>query len=246
MNKLPVALLLVYSFAVAQPTQYQELFTSDSPYSIAAGKAERYIGTLDGQLKGFGFKVSPFNGYVVSGAAGASRIDYAGRGGTAVGLFGIAEGTGAPGIRNEVVGVYGMAWKSGPYWATGLHGECILKNGEEDSDGSEDTGGTCIGVNIELIGNNVQSTMIGLNVQPRSGAHNVVGLQFQNAASYKHSIDFNNTYIKLGYTDAVEFCMRYVSERQAIEFWRNCGTPGATRHGWINMNWGTPDVQLNQ
>lgn len=250
MKLIAAALLCLVLLAVgrvdAQPSSYNELFSADPMYSISAGKAERYIGTVDAQIKGFGLKVSPFNGYVVSGVAGAARVDFNGLGGTAVGLFGIAEGTGVPGIRNEIVGVYGMAHKSGIYWATGLHGECLLQDGETDPEGLRDTGGLCIGLNLELIGNNQKSGFIGINLQPRSGAHDVRGLQFQNPDAYRWSTDFNSTFVKVGQTDDVEFCLRFSSQRQRIEFWRGCGAANATRHGWVDMMWGSPDVRLNR
>lgn len=245
---LVIAILLTLSplLALAQPNSYNELFSADPMYSISAGKAERYIGTVDAQVKGFGLKVSPFNGYVVAGLAGAARVDYNGKGGTAVGVFGIAEGSGVPGARNEVVGLYGMAWKSGSYWAAGTHSECILEDGEEDADGRKDSGGTCIGHNIELIGNNQRSGFIGINIQPRAGAHDVRGLQFQIPAAYRWSVDFGGTFVKLGQTGDIEFCMRFQSQSQRLEFWHGCSEPGARRVGYIDMSYGAKDAKLNR
>jgi hypothetical protein len=89
-------------------------------------------------------------------------------------------------------------------------------------------------------------------VQPGTDQTGVIGLQFQNIPNkkiYKHSIDVDGTFIRLGTIDGVGFCMRFGGDsgrEQRVEFWRNCGEPGATRHGWVDMNWGTPDTQLNR
>lgn len=233
MNKFAVAILLCLGLpkADAQPT-------------LADRPGEYLYSIIDAQSKAMGIKVSPFKGYVKAGVAGVSVVDNTYAPGTAVGVFGIAEGRGGP-FAGEVVGVYGMAQKNGIHWATGLHGECLLQDGEADSKGLKDEGGLCIGTNIELIGNNRRSDFIGLNIQPRSGAHDVIGIQLQNPESYRYAISAPNVFWKFGQVDDVSFCMRFVPEHQALEFWRGCGKSDATRHGWINMNWGTPDRQLN-
>lgn len=243
MNKLAVFTLLAYSaiYAIAQPTSYTNQFYSSPNYSLTSDTetAPGLVTIADGTVKGYGYIKSPFQGYLKAGVVGGARVDMNGKGGTAVGGYFVAEGIGIAGpLQNEVVGVYARANNNGVFWATALHGECMIRQ-------PDIYGGLCIGLNLELQRPNIKSGYLGINVQPGEGVKDVVGLQFQNGPAYKYSISAPNTFIHLGQVDDVAFCIKFVPERQALEFWRNCGVPTATRHGWINMNWGTPDQQLN-
>lgn len=232
-------LCLLLPSAEAQPTQYRPLFAATPGWSFDGQSSGFLTGITDAEVKGFGLKVSPFRGYLKAGVFGAAKVDMNGVGGTAVGLYGIAEGTGRPGgLQDEVVGVYGRADKLGPYWAAALHGECILE--------AVDGGGLCIGLNIELPRPNPRSGYIGVNIQPGTETRDVIGLQFQNPQTYRYSISAPNTFLHIGQVDNVAFCLKFAPERQALEFWRGCGRDDATRHGWVNMNWRSPDVQLNR
>jgi hypothetical protein len=236
-------LLLFLAFsAQAQPTRFQNEFWSSPNYSFTADTetAAGLTTIADGTGKFYGSIVSPSRGYLKAGVVAGSMVDMNGVGGTAVGGYFVAEGRGRAGpIQNEVVGVYARANNNGAFWATALHGECMVRQ-------PDIFGGLCIGLNLELQRKNDKSGYIGVNVQPGEHARDVVGLQFQRGSAYRWAVDVDGAFIKLGQVDDVSFCMRFVGERQSLEFWRGCGRSDATRHGWVNMNWGTPDVQLNR
>lgn len=145
----------------------------------------------------------------------------------------------------EAVGVYARVEPSiKNTWAAALHGECRARTGDV---------GTCLGLNVELrdhykevTGQDTSMAMIAINVQPNPIQRKVIGMQFQNPETYAHSIDFAGTFIKIGQVDDTPFCIKFSGRSQLVEFWRGCGNPGATRHGFINMNWGSPDTQLNR
>jgi len=192
-------------------------------------------------------------GYLNAGVAGSSRIDAASGYSVAVGGYFYAEANGKIPSRTyaEAVGVYAKVAPSiAGIWAVALHGECVSETNED---------GLCIGLNLELRGapNRPAGVVnkqryIGINIQPGEDLQGVVGMQFQNIPGkeiYKHSIDVNGTYIRLGTIDAVGFCMKFGGKsgrEQIVEFWRGCGEPWAQRTGFINMNFASPDVQLNQ
>jgi hypothetical protein len=192
-------------------------------------------------------------GYLNAGVAGSSRIDAEAGYSVAVGGYFYAEANGKIPARKyaEAVGVYAKVAPSiAQVWAVALHGECVSETNED---------GLCIGVNIELRGapNRPAGVVnkqryIGINIQPGEDLRGVVGMQFQNIPGtdiYKHSIDVASTFIRLGTIDEVGFCMKFGGKsgrEQLIEFWRGCGEPWATRTGFINMNFASPDIQLNQ
>lgn len=243
--KLILIFLLAPLLVLAQPTQYQNEFWSSPSYSIIPNKfnsetAAGLVSISDGTGKFYGEVVSPGRGYLKAGVVGGAKVDMNGRGGTAVGGYFVAEGTGIAGpLQNEVVGVYARAQNNGVFWATALHGECMIRQ-------PDIYGGLCIGLNLELQRPNDKSGYLGINIQPGEGVKDVAGIQFQNGPAYKWSLDLDSSYVKVGQVDDVSFCFKFVPARQALEFWRGCGRADATRHGWVNMNWGTPDVQLNR
>ena len=184
-------------------------------------------------------------GYQLNGIASSARIDsnnnkYS----KAVGGYFSAEVFGTHVGFTEAVGVYARVEPSAKdTWSVALHGECRARTLET---------GLCMGLNIELrdhageeAGTPSKQTMLGINVQPGETQRGVVGMQFQNPQAYAHSIDFAGTFIKIGQVDDVSFCLKFSGRSQLLEFWRGCGSPGATRTGFINMNWGSPDIQLN-
>jgi len=227
--------------AVAQPTAYYKQFWSSPDYSLFQSSGTIAIGVIDSQIKGYRSHVSPASGYLIAGVAGGAKIDMNGVGGSAVGVYGVAEGAGRPGgVQNEVVGMYGRADKNGPYWATGVHGECLTEK--------VDSGGSCIGLNSELIGANPKTLMIGVNIQPRPEVRNAIGLQIQDnpTTSYQYSIKAPNMAVQFGDVDTDHFCMRFDPRTQRLEFWRACNRPHSTRVGYVDMNFGAPDVPLNR
>jgi len=240
MKKLLI-LSLFAGAAMAQTTQ--PVWVSNPGYSIYNGTSQKGIGIIDSPIRGNGLLLSPFRGYLKAGVAGAAKVDMNRVGGTAVGVYGIAEGVGIPGgLQDEVTGIYGRADKNGPFWATGLHGECLT-----DVSGT-DTGGSCIGVNVELIGKNPKTLMVGLNVQPRPEVRNMIGIQIQDnpITSYKYAYSAPNMVIHMGTVDDDHFCMKFVPNGQRLEFWRKCNRPDATRTGYINMNYGAADTPMNR
>jgi len=233
-------LLLLPLFAQAQPTAYYKQFWASPDYSLTS---DRVIGIIDSQVKGFRGITSPAVGYLVAGVAGGARVDMNGVGGTAVGVYGVATGVGRPGGRqDEVTGVYGRADKAGPFWAAGVHGECLT-----DPTGI-DYGGSCIAGNFEMIGANPKSLVIGVNIQPRPEVRNAIGLQIQDnpTTSYQYAIKAPNLAVQFGDVDTDHFCMRFDPRTQRLEFWRACNRPWTTRVGFIDMNYGAPDVALNR
>lgn len=191
-------------------------------------------------------------GYLNAGVAGSSRTNAAAGYSVAVGGYFYAEVNGnvPAGSYAEAVGVYARVEPSVPgTWAVALHGECRARTSVP---------GFCMGMNIELRGDPNkpagvvdQQAYIGINVQPGEDQRGVVGLQFLNIPGkeiYKHSIDVNSTFIRLGTIDGVGFCMKFGGKsgrEQIIEFWRGCGESWAQRTGYINMQFASPDVQLN-
>lgn len=227
--------------AVAQPTAYYKQFWASPDYSLFQSSGTIAIGVIDSQIKGYRSHVSPASGYLIAGVAGGAKIDMNGVGGSAVGVYGVAEGAGRPGgVQNEVVGMYGRADKNGPYWATGVHGECLTDK--------PDSGGSCIGLNSELIGANPKTLMIGVNIQPRPEVRNAIGIQFQDygVSAYQYAIKAPNLAVQFGDVDTDHFCMRFDPKSQRLEFWRACNRPWTTRVGYVDMNYGAPDVALNR
>ena len=185
------------------------------------------------------------NGYQLNGIATSARIDtnmnpYS----KAVGGYFSAEVFGTHTGFAEAVGVYARVEPSAKdTWSVALHGECRARTLET---------GLCMGLNIELrdhagddAGTPSKQMMLGINVQPGENQRGVIGMQFQNPQAYAHSIDFAGTFIKIGQVDDTPFCIKFSGRSQLLEFWRGCGHPGATRTGFINMNWNAPDTQLN-
>lgn len=239
---LVVAVLFALSplLAFAQPTAYYKQFWASPDYSVISDKV---IATVDAQIKGHRSVVSPYTGYLIAGVAGGARVDMNGVGGSAVGVYGVGTGYGKPGGRqDEIAGIYGRADKNGPFWAAGVHGECIT-----DPTGV-DYGGSCIAGNFEMIGKNPKSFVIGVNIQPRPEVRNAIGLQIQDNAvtSYRYGVSAPNLPHQFGDVDGDDFCMKFVPQTQRLEFWRACDKTWATRVGWIDMNFMAPDVQLNR
>lgn len=242
-----IVLLMWACTLFAQPTSYAPTFSSTpnwtTPNWSLTGEIDRgplfSLSIINAQVKALNMRRVDSNGFLASGLAGGSVLDFNGLDGTAVGVYGHAVGSGTRGnaTRQEVVGIYGRADLIGPRWATALHGEVIV---------GPQGGGTGIGTNIELHGANPTTTLIGINVQPSAEQRDVIGLQFQRPESYRYSIDLSNTFVKIGQVDSVPFCIKFNPSNQYMEFWRGCQSMNATRHGWINMNFGTPDVQLNR
>jgi len=196
------------------------------------------------------------SGYLNAGIAGSSRVDATAGYSVSVGGYFSAQvlGNVPAGSYAEAVGVYARVEPAVPgTWATALHGECRARTSVP---------GFCMGLNIELRGDpnkpaNVvdKQAYIGINIQPGADQKGVIGMQFLNIPGsdiYKHSIDVNGTFIRLGTIDGVGFCMKFGGKsgrEQIIEFWRGapeCDSPYATRTGFINMNYGAPNVQLNR
>ncbi len=215
------------------------------PSSVAYSE---FLGTYAGYISDVCIIVpSGNNGWQLNGGAFSARIDannsqYS----KAVAGYFSAEVFGASSGYTESVGVYARVEPAVMgTWSAALHGECRSRTYLQ---------GLCIGLNIELRGDPARSpstpdqqTYIGINVQPGADQTGVIGLQFQNPQAYAHSVDLAGTCVKLGQVDNVGFYMRFHGPTQAVEFWRGgCAVPGATRHGWVNMNWGTPDAQLNR
>lgn len=229
-------------------TIYQPLFLFTGQCNLPNSVADSEFKSTDG-----GFKVDrcllipPASfGYQLNGVAASARIDSNwNRYSKAVGGYFSAEVFGKHTGFAEAVGVYARVEPAVENtWAVALHGECRSRTLET---------GLCMGLNIELrdhaaeeAGKPSKQTMLGINVQPGENQKGVVGMQFQNPQAYSHSIDFAGTFIKIGQVDDVPFCIKFSGRSQLVEFWRGCGSPGATRHGFINMNWGSPDVQINR
>lgn len=205
----------------------------------------------DAAFKGDRCMVTPVGsvGYQMNAASFSTRIDANSNAySKAVGGYFSAEVFGKVGQAAEAVGVYARTEPATPnVWSTALHGECRNRT----------TGaGICMGLNVELrdhtiadTGKQSLQTFIGINVQPGDDQRGVIGQQFQNRQAYKHSMDFNGTFVKLGDVDGVGFCIKFggkTGREQIVEFWRGCGEPGATRHGYVDMNWNAADVKLNR
>lgn len=238
-----------FSPAVAQVTPIYQPLSLLSGYCVLPGSISysEFL-TADAGLKADRCLTIPTfsTGYQLNGIATSARIDtnknnYS----KAVGGYFSAEVFGTHTGFAEAVGVYARVEPAArDTWAVALHGECRARTLEP---------GLCMGLNIELrdhagedAGTQSKQMMLGINVQPGETQRGVVGMQFQNPQAYAHSIDFAGTFIKIGQVDEVPFCIRFSGRSQLVEFWRGCGNPGATRHGFINLNWGSPDAQLNR
>ncbi len=119
--------------------------------------------------------VSPQPGYAVSAYLGESQMDFNGKGGLVVGVYGVADGTGTinpQGGVNDVVGMHGTAHKSTNCWAAGVHADVYDYVG----------GGTAIGVNIEFPLTQPTTNTIGVNVQPNASGK-VMGINLQGKVS---------------------------------------------------------------
>lgn len=188
----------VVSEAQAQPAPVNQSWGGWVPHINAV---------IDGVRKDVTVWVSSASGYLKAATVGLSQVDFAGKGGTAVGGYFSAEGVGVPGVQNEVVGVYGRADKNGHYWATALHGECYAHTLDD---------GVCIGLNLEPKNDAGKGRHIGINIQPVDGAKNVEGIQFQNGPAYKWAIDLGGAPIRLGDHGGVSMCMRLLDGQLAV------------------------------
>jgi hypothetical protein len=256
MKKLLVtALFCLYALAQAQPFPPDQQVSSPIHYiqgnvcGLPSSIAYSEFLMASGAFKGDRCLVVPTgtNGWQLNGAAFSSRID-ANRNSysKAVGGYFSAEVFGTVGGFAESVGIYARTEPAtSGVWAVALYGECRARTWGP---------GTCKGMVVELRGDPSrppgvpdQQTYIGINVQPGEDQRGVIGMQFQHPQAYAHSIDLAGTCVKVGEVDGVGFYIGFGGRSQLMEFWRGgCRTPGATRHGYVNMNWGTPDVQLNR
>lgn len=228
---------------LVQPLHYIQGNVCNLPNSIAHSEFQH----TSGAFKGDRCLIIPTasDGWQLNGSAFSARIDANGnRYSKAVGGYFSAEVFGKVGWVAESVGVYARTEPAtGGVWAPALYGECRARTW---------AAGTCAGMIVELRGDPSRppgtpdlQTYIGVNIQPGPDQSGVIGLQFQHGHTYKHAIDVDGAFIRLGTVDGVGFCMKFSGRSQLVEFWRGCGEPGATRHGYVNMNWGSPDVQLN-
>lgn len=228
---------------LAQPQHYIQGNACYLPNSVAYSE----FLTASGAFKGDRCLIIPTgtNGWQLNGAAFSARIDANNNAySKAVGVYASAEVFGRVGGVAESVGVYARTEPATPnVWAVALYGECRARTWGP---------GICAGAIVELRGDPSRppgtpdlQQYIGINVQPGPDQSGVIGLQFQHGHTYKHAIDVDGAFIRLGTVDGVGFCMKFSGRTQLVEFWRGCGEPGATRHGFINMNWGSPDVQFN-
>jgi hypothetical protein len=221
----------VVLFLIVVPAKAQSTFTG--------GWVPHINSVIDGKSKTMSLWTSPNAGYLQAAVVGLSQVNLNSVGGTAVGGYFSAECVGfASFIQDECVGSYSRVDCIGPYWCAGAHAEVWDTR-------AANSGGTVIGFSVELNGAAVNPNRIGINIQPKPNMRDVIGLQFQNGASYKHAIDLDGAFIKIGQVDAVPFCIKFSGRTQLVEFWRGCGEPGAVRRGFVNMNWEAPDTQLN-
>lgn len=190
-----------------------------------------------------------------SGILSEVRMDYStGLAGANFAVYGVAIGEGYCGNWgvHDVVGVHGTAYKKGNQWAAGVHAD-VYDTGK---------GGTAIGVNVEFPQTVNENPTIGMNIQPHDKAKNITGIQFQNegeGARYGVGIDMWQTRtdkaairiggsqnIIFGSVDGCPFGMRFNQHNQCLEFYRSIGKPDEVRVGFINMQFGAPDVAVNQ
>lgn len=165
-----------------------------------------------------------FNGHYSNGSAGFFSV----RG----------VGSSGPGGA-ELTAVNSRVQIDGPYWGASLHGECRTYY--------SGFGGLCIGMSVEMQSFNNNVTYIGANIQAQENTRNVIGLQLQGTnTNYKYAISAPNLIYHVGQIDDVAFCLKFEPSTQRLEFWRGCYGDNPTRHGFVNMNWGSPDVQLNR
>lgn len=131
------------------------------------------------------------------------------------GLYSIARGSGPAGSWgvHDIVGVHGTAVKNGNIWAAGGHFDVY----------DTVSGGTALGVNIELPQTQIGTNTIGLNMQPHTGARGLVGIQIQNPESFKTLIDAPNRDWIFGDVDGSTFGFRFNKISQSLEFFRNIG-----------------------
>lgn len=128
---------------------------------------------LDSLFKLFRKIVSPQNNYGASAIMGEAQMDFNGKGGLVVGVYGIAEGVGKTGSGvNDIVGVHGTAHKSAQGWAAGVHADVY----------DYVDGGTAIGVNVEFPLTQPTTTTIGVNIQPNVNGK-VIGMNVQGQIS---------------------------------------------------------------
>lgn len=130
-------------------------------------------------------------------------------------IYGIARGKGNQGNWgvHDIVGVHGTAVKNGNIWAAGGHFDVY----------DTVSGGTALGVNIELPQTQIGTNTIGLNMQPHTGARGLVGIQIQNPESFKTLIDAPNRDWIFGDVDGSTFGFRFNKISQSLEFFRNIG-----------------------
>lgn len=154
---------------------------------------------------------------VYTGLKVDTTIDFnTGMPGANFGVYSVARGNGDRGLRDgiyDVVGVHGTAVKNGRFWAAGMH--CDVYDMV--------SGGTSICLNVEFPNTQAGTYTIGINMQPHTGAKNLVGMQIQNPESFKTAVDLPNMNWIFGDTDGATFGMRYDKNTQSLKFYRNIG-----------------------
>lgn len=117
----------------------------------------RVVRLIDSIVRVFKTCLSSSPGYTIAAITGESCIDYTGKGGLGVGLYGVARGTGSIGSSavHDLVGVHGTAFKDTNCWAAGVHADVY----------DTKQGGVGIGVNVEFPQTVEGNRYIGINVQ---------------------------------------------------------------------------------
>ena len=114
---------------------------------------------------------SPSPGYGIAAKLGEAQMDFNGKGGLVVGVYGVAEGLGVtnPNSVNDVVGVHGTAHKRTNCWCAGVHADVY----------DYAKGGIGVGVNVEFPVTQKGNRYIGVNIQPNTEGtyegHNLQG-----------------------------------------------------------------------
>lgn len=75
----------------------------------------------------------------------------------------------------------------------------------------------------------------GITFQGSSFADGLLGVEFLNPQSYKHSINLNGSKIAMGSKNGSVYCLQFNPDTAGLDYLKDCGTPQESVHGVVQI-----------